>query len=706
MKRTLQVRSDPVDGVPAWLHATLLRVDHLLDDAERLLAPSSANRLFPRSTPDATPLQAQVIGDDAEKARALLRDMLLRNNLAPADPATGAVAAARSALRAARVAAADLGRRQRLDALPPPLARDLSLTCGALTDLLEKMDAYLAQDAADRLARRSSHLSARGDGTHSLAEFERVVATHGLTHLRADLTAAAERMESPTLDVAVFGRIKAGKSSLLNHIIGQPLLPAGVTPVTAVPTRLVHGAKLEGTAWLADGTVETFDPGRIAEFASEHQNPGNSRRIARLQFALPSPLLQLATLIDTPGLGSPDPVAGSAAAAWLHRCDVGILLVDAASTLTLDDIASADALARAGAEVIVLLSKADLLPPEDAAVAMGHIERELFAAAGLVVAVHPVSVKASSADSLHHWVRTELEPLLRDHRRRKALSMARLYRRLRTAVIASLEHRLAAARNVPGAGDARHDEGRQTLRAALAELDRMRAERTVCFADPAGIAAEVIEEAAHNAAVIWREEFTPTFDATAILLASLNGRAAAATSMLRRDVGTARARLANALNWAARRQSTLVAAAADLQPPVAPPAFTPPASLGQLSMPRATFLPPVLPVIARYLQLHLKRLGLLQAMATALAQHDAQLQTWRAQALDDLRREFVAKAERIVAELDPQRSTIPASTESLMADLDRLRRAAAPAPTRQGDFMPLDKVPDVGSVENANGVLT
>jgi predicted GTPase len=33
--------------------------------------------------------------------------------------------------------------------------------------------------------------------------------------------------EDKVLNVAVFGRFKAGKSSFLNHLIGRPLLPVG-----------------------------------------------------------------------------------------------------------------------------------------------------------------------------------------------------------------------------------------------------------------------------------------------------------------------------------------------------------------------------------------------------------------------------------------------------------------------------------------------
>ena len=44
------------------------------------------------------------------------------------------------------------------------------------------------------------------------------------------------RLDEGLLRVAVLGQFKRGKSTLLNALLGVPLLPTGVTPVTAIPT--------------------------------------------------------------------------------------------------------------------------------------------------------------------------------------------------------------------------------------------------------------------------------------------------------------------------------------------------------------------------------------------------------------------------------------------------------------------------------------
>jgi len=59
-----------------------------------------------------------------------------------------------------------------------------------------------------------------------------------------DARSAAERIAEGRFYVACVGQFKRGKSTLLNALIGEPILPSGVVPVTAVPTILRFGERL------------------------------------------------------------------------------------------------------------------------------------------------------------------------------------------------------------------------------------------------------------------------------------------------------------------------------------------------------------------------------------------------------------------------------------------------------------------------------
>jgi ribosome biogenesis GTPase A len=62
--------------------------------------------------------------------------------------------------------------------------------------------------------------------------------------------------ERGLIDVGIVGRFKAGKSSLLNLLAKRNVLPVGVTPVTAVITRLRYGPQEQATVRYSDGRTE------------------------------------------------------------------------------------------------------------------------------------------------------------------------------------------------------------------------------------------------------------------------------------------------------------------------------------------------------------------------------------------------------------------------------------------------------------------
>jgi GTP-binding protein EngB required for normal cell division len=164
------------------------------------------------------------------------------------------------------------------------------------------------------------------------------------------------------LEIAFFGRVSSGKSSLLNCFLGQPVLPVGVTPVTAVPVRMGHGEEPGAVVHFAGTAPRRVALPALADYASEEGNPGNEKLVTRVEVSLPSPRLAPGVaLVDTPGLGSLATGGAAATLAYLPRCDVGVVLVDAGGSITPDEVGTIESVLAAGARALVLVSKADLV---------------------------------------------------------------------------------------------------------------------------------------------------------------------------------------------------------------------------------------------------------------------------------------------------------------------------------------------------------
>jgi hypothetical protein len=116
------------------------------------------------------------------------------------------------------------------------------------------------------------------------------------------LAAALARLDEP-LRVAIAGKIKAGKSTLLNAMVGEELAPTDAGECTRIVTWYRDGPTYRVVMHLADGRSERrpfarrsgairIDLGRPAE------------EVEHLEVEVPSRRLRAHTLIDTPGIAS------------------------------------------------------------------------------------------------------------------------------------------------------------------------------------------------------------------------------------------------------------------------------------------------------------------------------------------------------------------------------------------------------------------
>jgi hypothetical protein len=110
-----------------------------------------------------------------------------------------------------------------------------------LNSLIDKLRTYLAQGDNANLRVRIERLEKASNDLNLLKELDRIITIHGLVEYRDALATIIGRMENKILEIGVFGRVSCGKSSLLNYLLEDNYLPVGVTPVTAVSTRISYG---------------------------------------------------------------------------------------------------------------------------------------------------------------------------------------------------------------------------------------------------------------------------------------------------------------------------------------------------------------------------------------------------------------------------------------------------------------------------------
>ena len=122
----------------------------------------------------------------------------------------------------------------------------------------------------------------------------------GLQVSRLDLPSAL----TTRFTVAVIGQMRAGKSTLINALIGRRLAPVGVTETTATLNWFRHGVGETCDAFRVrwkDGSDEALSLDRVEEWLGLAEN---ARRTRGLDFFADTPFLLAANLVDTPGTRS------------------------------------------------------------------------------------------------------------------------------------------------------------------------------------------------------------------------------------------------------------------------------------------------------------------------------------------------------------------------------------------------------------------
>ncbi len=450
----------------------LLDLHHRMLDMEALLAQAGTSGPFSQYVADLSPTEARVVRDYFGRLRATMLASLRENDIPLDIRRTGLRWGLQVGMTTLSVAVAELSPQNLRGYGPLSSAGEATALKiqQELRRLIDRAAVYVGQGAGQDLSQRLARLDAAPAGLATLTLLDRVIARWQLVEFRPLLDTVVRRLEAPQFEIAVFGRVSSGKSSLLNHIAGADVLPVGVTPVTAVPTRLVRGDIPSALVSFAEVSPRRVPLERLGEYASEEGNPGNAKHVTDVLVQLPAPRLRAGVvLVDTPGVGSLA-LAGSAETyAYLPRCDLGVVLVDAGSTLVQEDLDLVRLLSEAGVPVQLLLSKADLLTAPDRARMAGYIHERLGRELGLDLPVHLVSTVGADAALLVRWFDDEIEPLLQSQRELTHASLRRKVAYLRESIVAVLQTLLSRQGDGPGDGRAGGDV--PAARWALDEAD-------------------------------------------------------------------------------------------------------------------------------------------------------------------------------------------------------------------------------------------
>ena len=194
------------------------------------------------------------------------------------------------------------------------------------------------------------------------------------------------------ITLVVLGEFNHGKSTVVNALLGDDVLPVGITPTTAVITHLVYGESSQVMIHPANQgepfEIEYEDMERaVRESGEEGQEP------EYVEISYPNDVLENAlVLVDTPGVNDISRQKVEITYGYVPRADVILYVLDATQVLKKSEVTFIrDRLLKANRDrIIFVLNKVDALSPEDVA------EVEQYARTRLEALIGPVELFAFS----------------------------------------------------------------------------------------------------------------------------------------------------------------------------------------------------------------------------------------------------------------------------------------------------------------------
>ncbi len=182
--------------------------------------------------------------------------------------------------------------------------------------------------------------------------------------LQNEITELKEKLNANKFYLVILGLFKRGKSSFINSLLEQNIVPTGVIPLTAIITLIEYGEEQSAKIYFENNRTENVPVEKVADFVAEEKNPNNEKGVTKVVIYTPNPILKKITLIDTPGVGSSLEHNTEATLRFVDKIDAAIFILSTDIPITKLEVEFLKDLKEKVPKIIFVLNKKDLLPAE------------------------------------------------------------------------------------------------------------------------------------------------------------------------------------------------------------------------------------------------------------------------------------------------------------------------------------------------------
>ncbi|MBQ3399345.1 MAG: dynamin family protein [Synergistaceae bacterium] len=180
------------------------------------------------------------------------------------------------------------------------------------------------------------------------------------------LKALRRSLNETCLTIGIAGLTSSGKSSFVNALLGERLIPEQTRATTNIPIICREGESRSARIMYQDGRTEDIRGARLTgsymkDVASESHNPGNKSGISRIEITMPGAMIpEGICFVDTPGFDALASSGGAALRNVLPELDMIIYVTPVRARLKGADYDYLRVLTTMNDRLVFVLSQIDL----------------------------------------------------------------------------------------------------------------------------------------------------------------------------------------------------------------------------------------------------------------------------------------------------------------------------------------------------------
>jgi len=190
-----------------------------------------------------------------------------------------------------------------------------------------------------------------------------------------------QKIKNESFAIAIVGEFKRGKSTFINALLGQDILPSDVLPCSAALNRVTFGLQPSVTVILKDGTEETIEIDQLTDYVTKLTNE-SEKKAASVKEAIIYYNVDYCRnnvdILDTPGLNDDNNMT-EVTLSVLPEVDAAIMIISAQSPFSQSekDFLENKLLSNDLGRVIFIVNGIDNLRPDQVQRVINHVEKQI-----------------------------------------------------------------------------------------------------------------------------------------------------------------------------------------------------------------------------------------------------------------------------------------------------------------------------------------